>query len=372
MDNSNIKTLQLGNVLRVIDSRNAQNDDYPFMGVNIDKQFVPTVANVSTVDKKKYNVIRKGQFVYSGMQTGRDKCIRFSLYQDEKPALLSPAYVILECASAEVLSEYIFVNFLSSERDRLGWFLSDGSVRANLDLPRFLEIEIPVPSLEVQQRIVDVYSGLNGIAVRNEQLLAPLKESCNALLAKIANEYESVPLGEYIEELDIRNSDNKIKNVKGVSVTKSFVDTNKKVNKDELRNYKIVPPGYIAYVQTTKNEKCFACALNLTDEKIVVSSVDKVITTKDSNKLNISYLFALFRNKEFDRKAIFNSWGSAREVIDYKTLCSFQIPLPPIEVQESIAELMKGMEALNNESKRATELLRDLCPALIQMARHTS
>jgi len=60
MDNSNIKTLQLGDVLRVIDSKNSQNDDFPFMGVNIDKQFVPTVANVSTVDKRNTTLFARG------------------------------------------------------------------------------------------------------------------------------------------------------------------------------------------------------------------------------------------------------------------------------------------------------------------------
>jgi len=167
------------------------------------------------------------------------------------------------------LPEYVFANFLSSERDRLGWFWSDGSVRANLDLPRFLEIEIPVPSLPVQQRIVDVYSGLNGIAVRNERLLAPLKESCNALLAKIANEYESVPLGEYIEECNNRNADGLygVDDVRGIGINKCIIPTKAKMDNVPLGSYKIAKPKDFIYVPvTSRNGDKISIALNSTDE----------------------------------------------------------------------------------------------------------
>lgn len=70
-----------------------------------------------------------------------------------------------------------------------------------------------------------------------------------------------VRLGDYIEEYNVLNFDNNIKIVKSVSVFKEFRDTNAKVNKEELSRYKVVQPGMMSYVQTTKNEKCFACAV---------------------------------------------------------------------------------------------------------------
>ena len=188
------------------------------------------------------------------------------------------------------------------------------------------------------------------------------------MIANCKRTYKEVELGEYIAELDKRNTDNSIKLVKSVSVTKEFKDTNAKVNKEELSGYKIVPPNYIAYVQTTKNEKCFANALNTTNDIYVVSQVDKVITTKDASKLDIGYLHLIFRSDEFDRYAIFNSWGSARETFDWSELCRVKIPLPGIEVQRSIVNLYKCLEEAKKIASEAREKLKYLCPALIQKA----
>ena len=142
-----------------------------------------------------------------------------------------------------------------------------------------------------------------------------------------------VRLGDYIEEFDVRNSDNKIKKVKSVSVTKEFKETNAKVNKEELQGYKLVPPFHLSYVQTTKNEKCFANALNTTNETYVVTQVNKVFFVKNPKVLNIEYLSLILKGEEFDRYAIFNSWGSARETLDWSVLCDTQIPLPDIDTQ---------------------------------------
>lgn len=162
----------------VLGQVNKDGFDYPFMGVNIAKQIVPTVANTSTVNPRKYVYIKNRQFVFSGMQTGRDECIRFTIYTGNTPVLLSPAYTILQVKDPNVvIPEYIFANFLSSEMDRLGWFYSDSSVRANLDLPRFLDIKIPLPPIEVQQSIV----ALHRCAEEARSIAAKARETLNSI-----------------------------------------------------------------------------------------------------------------------------------------------------------------------------------------------
>ena len=99
----------LGELLQEADEINSKGLDLPFYGVNKDKEFMPTIATTKGLNSKKYKIIRKGKFVFSGMQTGRDKCIRFALYQNSEPVLLSPAYTLLEVKDTEkVLPEYIY------------------------------------------------------------------------------------------------------------------------------------------------------------------------------------------------------------------------------------------------------------------------
>lgn len=361
--------VRLGDYIDVCDVRNVNAIDLPFCGINKDKTFMPTVANTNELDNSKYKIVEKDVFVFSGMQTGRDVCIRLALYTKNDHILVSPAYTTFTVKNKSVmLPEYLFIQFNRFQMDRYGWFLSDGSIRSNLDWGVFCDIMIPLPNTDIQQELVDTYNGLKALAEENEALIKPLSDACQAYIVDCNTKYPNVQLGKYIEEYDKRNSDNKIKMVKSVSVTKEFKDTNAKVNKEELSGYKIVPPNHISYVQTTKNEKCFANALNTTSETYVVTQVNRVIFSKDDNVLNIGYLHLILRGEEFDRYAIFNSWGSARETFDWGELCRVRIPLPPPEVQQAIVNIYNCAEEAKNIATEAREKMKTLCPALVQRA----
>ena len=106
---------------------------------------MPTNANTDGLKKNKYLIMRKGRFVFSGMQTGRDMAIRVGLYNSDKPALISPAYITFSVSKDKrdrILPEYLNLQFKRSESDRLGWFYSDGSIRSNLDWDRFCDMEL--------------------------------------------------------------------------------------------------------------------------------------------------------------------------------------------------------------------------------------
>lgn len=172
----------VGSILREIDCRNTDGSITDVQGINIAKQFMPSVANTYDVNLAKYKRIQKGQFAFSGMQTGRDECIRIALYNKEEPIIISPAYTVLEIKDDTVLSEYVMMWFSRKEVDRLGWFMSDASIRTNLDMERFYEIEIPVPELKVQKAIVEIYAAYNVRRDINEKLKAQIKDICPILI----------------------------------------------------------------------------------------------------------------------------------------------------------------------------------------------
>jgi len=176
------KAQSVGELLKEIDCRNENGEIVNVQGININKQFMPSVADIFGVNLKNYKVVRKGQFAYSGMQTGRDECIRIALYADEDPIIISPAYSVFNVKDASVLAEYIMVWFSRAESDRRGWFMSDSSIRTNLDLDRFYEIKIPIPDKKMQEAIVELYSAYIARRKISEQLKTHIKDICPILI----------------------------------------------------------------------------------------------------------------------------------------------------------------------------------------------
>lgn len=174
--------ISVGDILHEVDNRNTDNSITDVQGINITKQFMPSVANTTGVDLSKYKVVQKGQFAFSGMQTGRDECIRIALLHEDTPIIISPAYSVFEMKREDILAEYVMMWFSRKEVDRLGWFMSDASIRTNLDMERFHEIQIPVPDLEVQKAIVEIYQVYNSRKEINEKLKTQIKDLCPILI----------------------------------------------------------------------------------------------------------------------------------------------------------------------------------------------
>lgn len=121
MGASNVKWVRIGDYIEQCDERNTAGNNYPVIGINRDKTFMPTVANLDGVDIAKYKVITKGLFVFSGMQTGRDICIRIGLYDDEQQALISPAYTtFIINDEKKILPEYFFMYKLLKQAEEIG------------------------------------------------------------------------------------------------------------------------------------------------------------------------------------------------------------------------------------------------------------
>lgn len=365
------KWVRLGDYIELYDRKNTDGKSYPFFGINKDKTFMPTVADTNELDNTKYKVVEKGVFVFSGMQTGRDVCIRIAVYDKENPILVSPAYTTFKVKDAkEIIPDYLFLHFNRSESDRYGWFLSDGSIRSNLDWDRFCDIEIPLPSPDVQQELVDTYNGIKAIAEQNETLYQRLSAACHAYIVDCRAKYEPVALGEYIEQCDERAGDNyTVEDVIGISTDKKFIDTKANMSGVSLKSYKVVKPLEFAYVaDTSRRGDKIALALNDTDNPVLISSIYTAFRCKDANQLLPKYLFMLLNRAEFDRYARFNSWGSARETFDWSEMCRVEIPLPDPKVQKAIVELFNCADRAKKIASEARERLKTLCPALMQRA----
>lgn len=369
---NNLKKFEIGALISLIDVRNSNNADLPVIGVNRTKDFMPTVANLDGIDLRKYKVIQKGNFIFSGMQTGRDMCIRIALYEQESPSLISPAYTTFYISREDlVIPEFFFMFFCREEMDRYGAFCSDGSVRSNLDWDRFISLEIPLPSIEVQRTIVDAWKSLRNIKEQNEALAAPLMQLCQSYIQECKHKYPFLELGNFISEKVVRNSEDiyTVDDVRGLATSKSIIPTKANMEGVSLKSYKVFSPGEFAFVDdTSRRGDKISLAVNLTDSSYIVSSISTIVEIVDKKKLIPQYLKLWFDRTEFDRYARFNSWGSARESFTYSDMCRVEVPIPPIEVQKAVAALYQCALEYKTIASDADAQARSICSALMQHA----
>ena len=151
----------LGNHIRLIDTRNRESITDRVLGINIDKFFMPSVANVIGTDLSKYKLITKGKFACNPMHVGRDERLPVALYDEEEPAIVSPAYFMFEVIDNSILNEdYLMMWFRRPEFDRICWLHTDGSVRGGITWDDICRLELPIPPIENQLEIVNSYKAI--------------------------------------------------------------------------------------------------------------------------------------------------------------------------------------------------------------------
>lgn len=146
-------------------------------------------------------------------------------------------------------------------------------------------------------------------------------------------------LGQFIRQVDVRNTSGKEENLLGVSVQKTFIPSIANTVGTDFTKYKVVRRGQFTYIPDTsrRGDKIGIALLSDYDEGLV-SNVYTTFEVIDKNELLPEYLMLWFSRPEFDRYARFKSHGSVREVMDWDEMCKVQLPVPSISVQRDIVK----------------------------------
>jgi type I restriction enzyme S subunit len=152
---------KLGKYIRQVDIRNTEGKTDNLLGVSVAKQFIPSIANTVGTDFTKYKVVKKGQFTYIPDTSRRGDKIGIALLVDYEEGLVSNVYTVFEVAKKDELdSEYLMLWFSRPEFDRYARYKSHGSVREIFDWNELCMVELPVPSIEEQRKIVQAYKSI--------------------------------------------------------------------------------------------------------------------------------------------------------------------------------------------------------------------
>ncbi len=173
---------QISDYIQEVKTRNLDGSVTNLLGINIDKYFMPSVANIVGTDLTVYKIVKKGQFACNRMHVGRDKRLPVALSNSDTDFIVSPAYDVFEIIDESILNpEYLMMWFSRKEFDRNAWFYTDADVRGGLSWDAFCNMQLPIPSIEKQKEIVKEYNIIVNRIKLNEQLNKKLEETAQAI-----------------------------------------------------------------------------------------------------------------------------------------------------------------------------------------------
>ncbi|MBP5401281.1 MAG: restriction endonuclease subunit S [Bacteroidales bacterium] len=190
---------RLGDYIREVNLRNRELRVTNLLGLSIEKKFIPSIANTIGTDMSAYKIVHPSQFAYVPVTSRNGEKITVALYDGEESAIISQAYTIFEIVDQDVLlPEYLMMWFRRPEFDRYARFHSHGSAREVFDWDELCEVRLPVPTLARQREIVSEYETLTRRIRLNEQMIAKLEETAQALYRKMfvdCSDKENLPEG---------------------------------------------------------------------------------------------------------------------------------------------------------------------------------
>ena len=175
----------IGEYLELVE---ATNDDLKYeaddvMGISIEKKFIATKADMTGVNLKPYYVIQPNEFAYVTVTSRNGEKISIALNDSKNTYICSSSYIVFKSRDEEKLwPQYLMLYFARSEFNRYARFCSWGSARETFDWSEMQDVKIPIPNIEVQKAIANVYNTYIERKKINEQLKAQIKNICPILI----------------------------------------------------------------------------------------------------------------------------------------------------------------------------------------------
>lgn len=362
----------LGSLLETVDVRGGTVDHNEIEGVNINKTFVPTVANLKNTDLSKYKHVPTFAFATNLMHIGRDVIFPVALNTSRETKFVSPAYFVFRIKDGcKLLPLFLLTLFRTSSFDRRVWFATDSSIRGNLTWDDMCRVKIPLPPIEVQRAYVDAYKGLTALIEENEALLKSLEVTAQACVAECREKWPMVLVGDYVQPFIRKNSDDLDLPFMGVNREKQIVPTSANTEIIDRRKYSVLKRGEFVFSgMQTGRDVCIRIALSEILTDILLSPAYMTFRIDSTKPLLPEYFFMNFKVAEMDRQGWFKSDSSVRSNLDWDRFCEIEIPLPPIEVQRAIVALYHCAEEARKIAAEARLQLTQVCPAMIQRASH--
>ena len=199
-------------------------------GMTITKEVITTKANVENTDLSNFLIIRPKEFIYNPRTHG--KRIGFGFNDSDTSFIISwnnIGFRVKKEAEKIVIPEYLFMHFNRLEWDREACYRSWGTSTEVFSWDALCGMEIELPRFEAQQKAVDIYNGLKENLAAYESGLEELKLTCDGFIDDLKHHAPKEKIVNLLHEVDNRNEEVGITDVKGINIDKQFMPTIAKI-----------------------------------------------------------------------------------------------------------------------------------------------
>ena len=370
----------LGEYIRQVDIRNKEGKKENLLGVSVQKQFIQSIANTVGTDFTKYKIVKKGQFTYIPDTSRRGDKIAIALLEDYEEGLVSNVYTVFEVIDTEkLLPEYLMLWFSRPEFDRYARFKSHGSVREVMDWEEMCKVELPVPDIEKQRKIVKAYKTITDrIALKqkiNDNLVATLQIIYKKMFLESQNTYITKPLADLCSKIGSGATPKGGKAAyfdKGISLIRSMNVFDYFFSYPELAHISQIQANALANVEIQQADVLFnitgvsvtRCCV-VPDDVLPARVNQHVMIIRPYKGKNMSYyIMCTLCTSENKAKLLgIGQSGSTREAIN--ELERFEIPVPSDEELERFGEIATKIYALIFSNTNEIRMLCDMKDTLL-------
>ena len=352
------------------------------LGVSVQKQFIQSIANTVGTDFTKYKIVKKGQFTYIPDTSRRGDKIAIALLEDYEEGLVSNVYTVFEVIDTEkLLPEYLMLWFSRPEFDRYARFKSHGSVREVMDWEEMCKVELPVPDIEKQRKIVKAYKTITDrIALKqkiNDNLVATLQIIYKKMFLESQNTYITKPLADLCSKIGSGATPKGGKAAyfdKGISLIRSMNVFDYFFSYPELAHISQIQANALANVEIQQADVLFnitgvsvtRCCV-VPDDVLPARVNQHVMIIRPYKGKNMSYyIMCTLCTSENKAKLLgIGQSGSTREAINKQELERFEIPVPSDEELERFGEIATKIYALIFSNTNEIRMLCDMKDTLL-------
>lgn len=354
---------RLGDYIELVNEKNSNEiyDVSSLRGISINKIFIKTKANTDNLNLRNYKIVKNKWFAYCTVtsRNGNKISIAYNDGDDIIVSSINPVFKVKD--ENKLLPRYLMMFFNRSEFDRYARFNSWGSARETFSWEDFCDIQIEIPSIDVQREYVELFEGMLINLNSCEKELNILQTCCDVYIEKLFKNSKKDFLFKYLTRRMEKNSNFEVKKLLGVG-KEGFITP--KQNKDETNGHicYLIKEGDFVYAPPQVHQG----SIDLYKEKETAKCSDAYVVfyINKNDLLKDDYLLAVLKTPFFKKYAFYYRDG-VREQLDFEQFCNFKVPVPSIDIQESIIDLFNQYNNKIKFIKEIKMIISNLCSILI-------